>query len=66
VVNGWQPLTLVKGKNGKTGGSFPWLVIFIGGGEGEVRGGPLESASDAGIELDRRASGVRFPLPPGH
>jgi hypothetical protein len=55
---------LGDGENGEMGGSFPQWVVFKGGGEREVRGGPLGSALDVGIEPDRRASGMhRVPLP---
>jgi hypothetical protein len=35
----------------------PGRLCFISGGEREVWGRPLESASDAGVEPDQRASG---------
>jgi hypothetical protein len=63
-MSGRRLLTLVQGKNGETGGSFPQPVVFICGGEREVRGGPLELVSDAGAERGRRANGTRqVPLP---
>jgi hypothetical protein len=44
-----------------------WPAIFIGEGERELRGGHLESASDACVEPDRRAIDTRqVPLFLGH
>jgi hypothetical protein len=50
----WEAVAyLSDGQNGEMRGSFPRLVVFIGVGVREVRGGPLDSASDVSVELDR-------------
>jgi hypothetical protein len=44
---------LNDGEDVKMKGSFPRPVVFIGGGEREVWGGPLDSALATGVEPDR-------------
>jgi hypothetical protein len=55
------------GKKWWKGKSFCWPAVFIARGERGLGGGPLESASDADVELGQRAISVRqFSLFPGH